>query len=227
MHKYLCIIFLIIFSSISFGQRSLSLNEAIQIALQRNTNLQRAENSIKSYESSVLSAYGNFLPNVSASGSFNWSKSEDAGGTVYFAGFTIPIESRVTEDRSYNAGVQGNLVLFDGLANFASLSRSKNELESFRYTVERLKQDVIFQTIELYYTVINGEQLVKFREEDVAWNQKNFETVSERNRLGAVTLADVYAQQVRLGNSELDLIRARNNLETAKSNLLYYLGLDV
>ena len=40
-------------------------------------------------------------------------------------------------------------------------------------------------------------------------------------------MADVYQQQVQLGNAELEVIRANNSLETAKSNLLYYLGLDV
>ena len=35
------------------------------------------------------------------------------------------------------------------------------------------------------------------------WNQKNLETITERNKLGASLLADVYAQQVRFGNAEL------------------------
>jgi outer membrane protein len=69
--------------------------------------------------------------------------------------------------------------------------------------------------------------LLKFKDEDVKWNQKNLETITERNKLGAVTLADVYAQQVRTGNAELEVIRTKNLYETSKSNLLYYLGLDV
>jgi outer membrane protein len=226
MQKYLCIFFLLISSSFSFAQKSLSLDEAIQIALQRNTTLQMSENTLKTYESSLLSSYGNLLPSISATGSFTWSKAEYAAGTAYFEGYAFQVDERTTEDRSYTAGIQSNWVLFDGLSNFSNISSSKNDLESYRYSIQRLKQDVTFQTIDLYYLIINSQQLVKFREEDVTWNQKNFETVSERNRLGAVTLADVYAQQVRLGNAELELIRANNNLETAKSNLLYYLGMD-
>ena len=42
-----------------------------------------------------------------------------------------------------------------------------------------------------------------------------------------MTKADVYQQQVQFGNAELEVIRASNAFETAKSNLLYYLGLDV
>jgi outer membrane protein len=91
----------------------------------------------------------------------------------------------------------------------------------------RLKQEVVFQTINLYYSVVESDQLLKVGEEDVKQQQKNLETIEERNRLGSVTIADVYQQQVQLGNAELQVIQQKNTLETAKSNLLYYLGLDV
>jgi outer membrane protein len=51
--------------------------------------------------------------------------------------------------------------------------------------------------------------------------------IVEKNKVGSITIADVYAQQVKLGNAELDLIKAKNDLETLKSNFLYNLGLDV
>ncbi len=44
--------------------------------------------------------------------------------------------------RSYNLGLRTNWTLFDGLANLATLSRSKDELESAQLTLERLKQDI-------------------------------------------------------------------------------------
>jgi len=117
--------------------------------------------------------------------------------------------------------------LFDGLANYGGLSQSQNNLESAKLSIERMKQDVVFQVINLYYDIVNTQQLLKFKEQDVIWNQKNLETITERNKLGAVTLADVYAQQVRTGNAELEVIRTKNLFETSKTNLLYYLGLDV
>jgi outer membrane protein len=74
---------------------------------------------------------------------------------------------------------------------------------------------------------VEADQLLKVADEDVKQQQKNLETIEERNRLGAVTKADVYQQQVQLGNAELQVIKQKNILETAKSSLLYYLGLDV
>lgn len=213
--------------SISFAQEQLSLEEAIQIALQRNTTLQQVQNNISTYESAKMVAFGNFLPTLSASGSFEWSRNENAASVMNIGGFNFDIPESKTESRTYSVGLNSNLVLFDGLSNFASLSQSKNDLESAGLILERLKQEIVFRTISLYYSVVEIEQLLNVRNEDVKQQQKTLETIEERNRLGAVTLADVYQQQVQLGNAELEVIRALNNLEIAKSNLLFYLGLDV
>lgn len=208
---------LIIFSLFCFqanGQTQMSLEEAIRIALQKNTTIKQFDNNILTFESSKMAAYGNFLPSLNASAGLDWNRSEvDDLPSV--------------ESRSVSYGLNSGITLFDGLANFANLSQSGNNLESAKLLLERLKQEVVFRTISLYYSVVETEQLLKVRKDDVIQQQKNLETIEERNRLGAVTLADVYQQQVQLGNAELEVIRTQNGLETAKSNLLYYLGLDV
>ncbi|MBZ0201168.1 MAG: TolC family protein, partial [Ignavibacteriaceae bacterium] len=203
------------------------LDEAIRIALQRNTSLEKGKNNISTYEAGVKSAWGNFMPSLNANGGFGWTRSDQNGTTRNLGGFVIDVPATVSESRNYNAGVNSSITLFDGLSSFANLDKSRNDLESAQLQLERLKQNLVFQTVSLYYDVINNQQLLKVKEDNVKWNQKNLETVTERNKLGAVTLADVYAQQVQTGNAELDVIRTRNMLENSKSTLLDYLGLDV
>jgi outer membrane protein len=227
MRIILSLICLLTFSYTSFAQKTLSLNEAINTALNKNTQLQKSENSIKTYESGRKAAYGNFLPSLGAAGNWYWQRTEEAGGTVIYGGFSFQQAPSVTQNRNYSAGVSSDITLFDGLSNIATLSQSRNDLEAARLSLARLKQDVVFQTVSLYYDVINTKQLLKVKEDDVTWNKKNLETITERNKLGAVTLADVYNQKVQTGNAELALIQTKNDLETARTNLLYYLGLDV
>ncbi len=227
MRFFLSLICLLTFSYASFAQKTLSLDEAINTALNKNTTLQKSENTLKSYQSGVKAAVGNFLPTLGAYGYWNWTKSEEAGGNFIFQGSVIPIPSSTSQNRNYTVGASSDITIFDGLSNIATLSQTQNDLESWKLTLQRMKQDIVFQTISLFYDVINAKQLLKVKEEDVKWNQKNLETITERNRLGAVTLADVYNQQVQAGNAELALIQANNDLETARTDLLYYLGLDV
>jgi outer membrane protein len=215
------------FSAFSYAQNVLTLNDAINIALQRNTTVQKAENTIKTYESNLKSSYGNLLPSINASGSWNWTHSVAEGGSFNIGNIVINTPEATSETRNYSAGVDASWTLFDGLSNIATLNQSKSNLEAYRMTLERTKQDIIFQTMSNYYSVISSQQLMKVQQEDVAWNKKNLETVEERNKLGAVTMADVYSAQVQEGNAELSLIQAQNTFETNKSNLLYYLGLNV
>ena len=227
MRSLISLLFVLCFTVASFGQKSLPLDEAIRIALQKNTTLKKAENNLDVSESSVRVAYGNFLPSLSVGGSWSWNRSEDAGGYRNIGGSVLLIPPTTSESRYYNAGVSSSITIFDGLSNLATLSQSKNNLESARMQLENLKQNIVFQTISLYYAVENAMQQMKVQEDNVKWNKRNLETITEKNKLGAVTLADVYSQQVQAGNAELALIQAKNNYETSKSNLLSYLALNV
>ncbi|MEJ2495609.1 MAG: TolC family protein [Ignavibacteriaceae bacterium] len=211
-----------------FCQEELTLSKAIGIALHKNSSLQKSANGIDSYESNVLAAYGKFLPTLGAGGSWDWTRQEIKGaGTVIVGGIPVQSLTNTNQSRNYQWNVNSSWTLFDGLSNIATLSQSKNDLKSAELTLERLKQDIVFQTTSLYYDVINNQKLLKVKEDDLKWNEKNLETIRERNKLGAATLADVYQQEVAKGNAELQIIQTQNALETAKNNLLYYLGLDV
>ena len=229
MHKIMIIILLAAFVPITgFAQEELTLQKAIQIALHKNSSLQKNENNISSFESNVQTAYGNFLPTLGVGASWDWTRSDVSGfGTVVVGGVQVPSIATTSQSRNYQWNVNTNWTLFDGLSNFANLSKSKNDLESAEFSLQRLKQDIVFQTTSLYYDVVNKQEQVKVNEDNLKWNKKNLETIKERNKLGAATLADVYQQQVATGNAELELVRTRNSMEVAKSNLLFYLGLDV
>ena len=228
MRSTILILFITLLSTNIIAQEKLTLDTAIGIALHKNSTLLKSSSQIEGYESNVQAAYGNFLPTLGASAEWRWTKSDNQGFFVdQITGQVIQGGDQSTQRRSYNIGLGSNWTLFDGLSNFASLSQSQNELESAQYYLERIKQDIVFQTMSLYYDIVYTEQLLKVKQDDLKWNEKNLETIKERNRLGAATLADVYQQEVAKGNAELELIRTDNNLQTAKKDLLFYLGIDV
>lgn len=222
------LLFLVLFTSV-FVQaqpKTLTLDESVKTALHMNTVLQKSAEGISGYESTVKASYGAFLPGVGARAGYEWSRVEGQGGQRISGAQLVTIPSSV-DSRSYSLGAGASWTLFDGLSNFASYRKSRYDLQSAQYALQRLKQDIVFATISRYFAVLSARQLLKVREDDLTWNRKNLETITERNRLGAVTLADVYAQQVRVGNSEIALIQAQNDYETKKADLLNYLGMDI
>lgn len=216
------LLLLALISSSVFGQRILTLEQATQIALQKNTVFLKSQESLKSYEAAKKTAFGAMLPSVGADLSWNWNRNEGSGSSSGFSPGSTSYDTR-----SYSAGIGGSWNLFDGLANYANLDRTESNLEAARMDFMKLKQDIIFQTLSAYYDILTAKKLLKVKEDDLKWNKKNFEIIQERNRLGSVTIADVYAQQVKLGNAELEVIRAQNSYESLKSNFFYSLGIDV
>jgi outer membrane protein len=228
MKKILFVLFALICSVSVYAQKQLTIDEAIKIALQKNPTLSKMKNNLTTSEAQVKGAYGALLPNFGAQTSFNWSRTVDKGVQLRdFFGNVTSTDEQTTESRYYNLQVGGNFTLFDGLANIANISQKKDNLKSAEYNISKIKQDIVYQTTDLFYLVLNAEELMKVREENVKYFQKFFETVNERNKLGSVAIADVYAAQVQLGNAELNLIQAQNQFETAKSNFLNYLALNV
>lgn len=224
MNVFLLIILLFGFSS---AQTKITLNDAIKLALQKNTILNQTENNLSSQESGVTAAYGNFLPSLGAFASWGWDRNEQAGSIRYINGVPFNIPKITSETRSYITSVNSDITLFDGLSNFANLSYAKNSLSSTKFLVEFIKQQTVFNTISRYYNLVTQTELLKVREENVKKQGINFKTIEEKNRLGAATLADLYQQQVELGNAELQVINQNLEVQKAKNNLLIFLGLDV
>jgi outer membrane protein len=228
MKRILIIVLVLAIVLPSFAQKKLTLQEAISIALQGNSALIKMKNNLGTSESRVLNAYGQLLPNLGAQGQLNWSRVDDKGGNqVFYGGISTTTEASAEETRSYSIGIGGNFTLFDGLSNIASISQAKENLKASEYSINKQKQNIVFQTTDLYYIVLNADELLKVRDENVQYYNKFLETVQERNKLGSVAIADVYAAQVQAGNAELQFIQAQNMLESAKNNLLNYLALDV
>ena len=228
MRKYLVALMCLALATQIFAQKQITLDEAVQIALQRNSNLIKSTNNLSSAEKNVKSAYGDLLPDFGLLGSWGWGRTEDDGGIqINEFGNPVTIPASTVENRSWSVSASGGITLFNGLANYANIDQSKNDLASAEYDLAKLKQNIIQMTADVYYSVLNAEAIKMVREDNVKYNEKLFETIEERNRLGSVAIADVYAQQVQLGNSQLALIQAQNNYDKALNALLDYLALDV
>jgi outer membrane protein len=209
------------------AQLKVTLDQAISLAIKQNTTLNLASNNLLSQQSALKSAYGNLLPSLSAQGSWGWERNVQAGSTRFFNGIPFSIPPITSEARSFYAGLNSDVVLFDGLANLENINLNRNNLNSAKLYLEFLKQQVALNTIVKYYLLMTQKELLKVREENLKKQKINYQLIEERNRLGAATLADLYQQQVELGNAELQLINQSLEVDKAQNDLIIFLGLDI
>lgn len=210
--------------SASAQPRVLTLEEAKQIALERNLNAVQAQNNIDAAQSAVLAAYGRYLPTLSASGSWTRSQLE---GPIYTQGIPIPGSTSKQTTGSFSGGVSANLLLFDAFEREANVNRANATSDATDLSARRTRQAVVFQVESAYLNVLRLGQLVRVSEENLKRDRRQLERIIESNRVGALSLADVYRQQSQVASDELSAINAQNGFDKAKADLVALIGLSV
>ena len=224
---FLFVIVLIFFTNNVYSQTVLSLDEAIQTALHQNTSVVKSTNSIAAFQANLKSAYGNLLPSLGINGGFGWQRTSDNGGTqIDYFGNPQTLGPSQIDSRNWSVSAGGGVTLFNGLSNIAQINQSKENLESAKLTLEKLKQDVILQTVTLYTQIISYQKLLSFQEGDLKYNEGLLDQIKQKYNLKSVAMTDVYSQEAQTANSRVAYLQAKNNFEKAKISLLTYLSID-
>ena len=208
--------------------RTITIEQAKQIALENNISVIQAQNDVEAAQSNVLAAYGGYLPTLSALGGWNRYQNDRPGTDPYFfGGIVIPGASGFSVQNNFSADLSLNYTLFDGFSREANLNRATSSAVSTEHQSSRTRQTIVFQVEAQYLNVLRAQQLVKVAEENLKRDRRQLERITESNRVGALSLADVYRQQSQVAVDELALITAQNNYDKAKADLVAYIGLDV
>jgi outer membrane protein len=207
--------------------KTLTLEQALQAAYQNNILIGQEQNALEVRQASHLSSTGSYLPSVSARGGWTRSQTDRSGETVQSIGgspITFPPSFSVTN--SFQAGMDASLLLFDGLGREGAHGRTAAQLAAAEKSLQRTLQSVTYRVQTSYINVLRTEQLVKVSEENLRRDQRQLERITESNRVGALSLADVYRQQSQVASDELDVITATNNFLKARADLIALVGLD-
>ena len=209
--------------------KTLTLAQAKETALAQNLNVAQAENNIDAAQANVLAATGNYLPTLSASGGWNRSQTDVPVAGSYVdpnTGRLVTSGGRTVGSR-FSTGLDLGYTIFDGFAREGTMQRASANATATEQTAARTRQAIVYQVESAYLNVLRNEQLVKVSDENLKRDRRQLERITESNRVGALSLADVYRQQSQVASDELSLITAQNNYDKAKADLISLIGLDV
>jgi len=217
-------------SALVFSQtKVLTLDEARQTALERNISIAQAAYNVDAAQSGVLASTGNYLPTLSATAGWTRSQNDRPGEEpVYVNGIPVVAgASGRSVANQYSAGLSLGYTIFNGFSREGQSTRASSTAIAAEQTSARTRQSVVFQVESSYLNVLRNEQLVKVNEENLKRDQQQLDRITESNRVGALSIADVYRQQSQVAADELALITAQNDYDKSKADLLDLVGLNV
>ncbi|HTP13463.1 MAG TPA: TolC family protein [Bacteroidota bacterium] len=224
----LSMIILFVFTGIAQEQPgTITLDQALNIAFERNVTVAQASNSIDNAKASELSAYGAYIPRFNASAGYNRIGFSSPPSVRTIGGLPFNIPRTDTYYNTYGASVGLSYVLFDGFNREANLSIARSNENAAEETYGRTRQSIANSVIGAYLTVLRNEQQVKVFQQTLDNEKNRLDRIMEQNRLGAVAIGDVYRQQSTVATAEYNLISGQNTYDKSKADLLNLLALDV
>jgi outer membrane protein TolC len=200
------------------------LEKSLQVALDASTQVGIARENLSSARSNVLRSYGGVMPNfgISARGGHNW-----AGPTtgIVFDSQGRAIKPSGFDYESYSFSMFSQINLFDWMATYANIHRSKSTAQAAAHDLEYNRDLIKALVIREYYDVVRQRKLRGVQETDLEAKKRNLEQVEAFYKIGSRTKADYLQARVDMSNSELLLITRKNAEALAEANFKSVLNL--
>ncbi len=210
--------------------RTLTLQDAVRIALDQNPNVRTARNNINSARIARRAATAAFLPSLNANASAN---------QVYDRGpkrlGIDPITNRPTYSdtdlqfdgsRSYNYSLSSSVNLFNGFSDMTLLKQTQSGLAQAEQSLDRTEQSTIFSVTSAFLQVVLNEQLLDISNEQLGSSQLQFKRIQGLVGAGSRPITDQYQQEATVAGDELKVVDSDNNVRLARAKLLQVLNLD-
>ena len=215
------ILFAFFISTFAFSQvdnNIISLQDAIDIALEKNINIKQSELNLDNSELGRSDAIGNFLPTIGASANHQWNVGRGINVT------TNIIEEITTQFSSATASI--GLPIYNGSRNVNQLHRANLEILASKYQLEDIKDDVKLFVANSYLQIMFNKEILKVQNSQLEITKVEYERTQDLINSGIFSPRQIFEIEANLASQEQSVVQAENNLRDAKLNLAQVLLLE-
>lgn len=222
------LVFAVLASSVASAQsRTLTLDEAIRIAVDKNRELEIARLETEKANYQVREAVGTALPSLTLSGTYTRALKKPVFFLPDFqnpgSGRIMPIE--IGSDNSYQFGFTASQVLFNA-AVFTGVGTAKIYRQASRHLYRDTYNKTVSDVKRAFYGVLFTKDVHAMVKASLDNAEKNLRNVRLFFDQGIVSEYDLIRARVQTENVRPSVIEAERNVSLATNGLKMLLGIS-
>lgn len=211
-------LFLSAFSLNAQAQQVISLQKAVDLALQNNLTIKQSQITEALATEDVKQSKNNLLPSltVNPQGSYNFGRSPNLTTYSYTSQSFLYI----------NGQASLSVTLFQGGQLRNQILQNKILLDVDKTSTSKTKNDLLLNVVTDYLTILTDQDLVVAAKQQIDLAKITLDRAQKNFDQGAATLADLSQAKAQVSTAELNLTNAQNQVDLAILILKQYMEMD-
>lgn len=223
-NSVLCLLMLTVLSTfVLYSQASdtYTLEDTINRVLQNNPAIAEASDAIGIATAKVGESRSKLYPSVKGEASYS-----RIGPTPQL---TIPDLGtfQLFPRDNYDVHIASRYLLYDFNRTKETVHLAQTQIASANDRLKTLKRDLVFQTTQIFYTILFLEENIKVQDEHIRVLNEHLSTSQKKMEIGTATELDVLTTQVRLTSAQSQAVELQSNLEKQKIIIRKLMGLPL
>ena len=222
-------------------ERTLTLEQAVLMALDRNPELLIAEKEVAKARAGIWEAYGTLMPTLDATAAVQhtWEIQTStipnflkpmleplAPSIPEFADMPDFVEMSFGMENLVTYGASVRQPLFLGGAGIAGVRLAYAAREASEQQLESRRQNLIYGTTRSFYGCLLAKEVVRVQEDALAQAEANLAVVKAHYDAGSASGFDKMRAEVEVANLKPEVIASRSDYRAALTGLKTILGLS-
>jgi len=206
-----------------YAQQTLSPEDAVNYVLDNNYGIKIANKNLEVSENNTTIYNTGFLPTVTgnAGATYNLDNNE----SEFADGSTTSLNG--AESSRYNASLDVNYTLFDGLGRKYNYKRLKEQYQLSELQARETIENTIIELFSIYYNVAQLSENETTFQQTLSISKDRLVRSEYQFEYGQNTKLEVLNAEVDINNDSINLINTKQQLNNTKRDLNFVMGNQV
>jgi len=226
MNRYILIITTLIITN-SFAQQTLTLEDAIEKAINKSHQIAIIRNDKKIIDNNTQIGAAGILPNITISTGYSGSINNsniNLNDFLEFGENTSNIDANKAKSSNLSNSINLNYRLFKGFTGIYTLQKFSKQRKLAQENLRAQIENKILDIITLYYDLLNKENIYNVLLETYNVSLDRYKKSEEKYEYGAISKIEVLNAEVDLNTDLINFKESEDNLKSAKLNLNLEIG---